>query len=446
MFDNTTEIDNLHEADDPLLAAESDTPTEQLAQPLLGQRLALVGELAGCTWREFHDLVLEAGGTVAAEPDATTTWVIVPSSTSPLMTHPSEQQLANILSPAIRQAIDEGHIRVSDEHALWEQLQLAAPDAQVHQLYTPAQLAELFELPLTTIRRWQRRGWIVPKLTIKRLPYFDFSEVSTARQLTTLLRQGLTPQELERRLAEWSKYLPSAQRTLSQLALIVQHKQVLQRTDHGLQGPNGQLYFDFDSTASSSAQPADSAETESDAAAILAFPTQPEPSNLTEPDLANAPVEVLLEMAAEMEDLHDLPAAADLYRLVMSQQGPLPEVCFSLADVLYRLGDLTAARERYSMAIELNEEYVEARANLGCVLAELGDRELAIAAFEGALRYHPDYADVHFQLARVLMDAQQFAQASEHWQRCIALAPEHHWLAEAQQQLHECQVRLSAQN
>ncbi len=56
-----------------LLAAESDTPTEKLAQPLLGQRLALVGELAGCTWREFHDLVLEAGGTVAAEPDATTT-------------------------------------------------------------------------------------------------------------------------------------------------------------------------------------------------------------------------------------------------------------------------------------------------------------------------------------------------------------------------------------
>ncbi len=36
-----------------------------------------------------------------------------------MMTHPSEQQLANILSPAIRQAIDEGHIRVSDEHALW---------------------------------------------------------------------------------------------------------------------------------------------------------------------------------------------------------------------------------------------------------------------------------------------------------------------------------------
>jgi tetratricopeptide (TPR) repeat protein len=306
-------------------------------------------------------------------------------------------------------------------------------------------LAELLKVPVAMIRRWHRRGLIRPVREVRRLPYFDFAEVATARQLAELLAAGLSPSELERHLAAWSKYLPTIERPLQQLSLIAGGKKLLARGEEGLVGPGGQKYFEFlDPNGASSApvlrDPGDESEDEEDTGIVSPSVISLDAVREKRPHAYDAisdetPAEVLLDMAAEMEDLGELRAATDLYRLVLAKQGPSPEVCFVLADVLYRQGDVTAARERYAMAIELNEEYVEARANLGCVLAELGDRELAIAAFEGALRYHADYADVHYHLARALTDAERADEAREHWARFLQLAAESPWAIEARRQL-----------
>ena len=292
------------------------------------------------------------------------------------------------------------------ETQLWQRLGLVEAEQHVHRLYTPAMLAELLQVPVAVVRRWHRRGLIVPRREVRRLPYFDFQEVATARRLAELLAAGMTPQAIEKKLAALARYLPGVERPLAQLSVIVEGKQLLLRQGDGLIAPGGQLWFDFAPSGESAlrgAAPADDSdrrtasagiETEvagiSDSDTLMALP-------LVRNDAAT-PAE-MLQKAAALEDEGKLAAAVEMYRAVLMGGGPTAEVCFALAELLYQLGDIAAARERYYMAIELDEEYVEARANLGCVLAETGEQELAVAAFEGALAFHAEYADVHFHLA-----------------------------------------------
>ena len=106
-------------------------------------------------------------------------------------------------------------------------------------------LARLLGVRVSAIRRWQRRGWIVPVREVRRLPYFDFQEVATARRLTELLAAGMSAAEIEKKLAELARYLPDVKRPLAQLSVIVEGKQLLLRQGDGLVEPSGQLRFDF---------------------------------------------------------------------------------------------------------------------------------------------------------------------------------------------------------
>jgi tetratricopeptide (TPR) repeat protein len=264
-------------------------------------------------------------------------------------------------------------------------------------------LADLLKVSLAVVRRWHRRGLIVPVREVRNLPYFDIQEVATARRLTELLAAGMTPKSIEKKLEEIARYLPHVKRPLAQLSVIVQGKQILLRQGDGLVEPGGQMRFDFET------------------------PAEEPPA---EPPLPSTPAEMIC-LAVELEEQGNIAEAAEMYRAAMAAGGPTAELCFQTAELLYRMGDLPAARERYYMAVELNEEYVEARANLGCVLAETGQHDLAAAAFEGALAYHPDYADVHYHLARTLDELGKKDQAADHWRRFLELAPDSPWAEEA---------------
>jgi tetratricopeptide (TPR) repeat protein len=291
-------------------------------------------------------------------------------------------------------------------------------------------LAELLGVPVAVVRRWHRRGLIVPAREVRRLPYFDFQEVATARRLAELVAAGMSPQAIEKKLAELARYLPSVQRPLAQLSVIVEGKQLLLRQGDGLIAPGGQRWFDFE-TPSDSQDPPTAPPSEPAAEAPETILNFEEKSQQIRPTT----VDEMLDAASELEDAGELAQAADMYRAAMASGGPTAEACFALAELLYRLGDITAARERYFMTIELDEEYVEARANLGCVLAELGQRELAAAAFEGALLFHEEYADAHYHLARTLDELGRSAEAQPHWESFLRLAPESPWATEARERL-----------
>jgi len=286
--------------------------------------------------------------------------------------------------------------------------------------YTAKLIAELVGVHVARVRVWQRRGWIVPVSETHRLAWFDFTELTVARNLAQLEQAGATPKLLARKLAEIHRHWPDVGRPLAELSLVLDGRQLLVRRGGGLVEPGGQLRMDFDALADEVLEPP---------AAVL---TSAQFLSRQQPD---ATPEQFAAWATEQDEAGNLKLAAELYRVALAAGGPQPELCFQLAEALYRAGDLPAARERYFTAIELDENYVEARANLGCVLLDLGEKELAVAAFEGALRSHEAYADAHYHLARTLDELGQAGEAAAHWSRFLDLAPDSPWADEARERL-----------
>lgn len=403
--------------DDSLL----DEPMVDDSGPLYGKRVALVGKLGGVNRREAQQLVRREGGVVVDRSDEEVNLVVIGAEEFPLA------DLDALLEPNLRVAAAEGRVEIITETELWQRLGLVENEQHVRRLYTPAMLADLLDVPVAIIRRWHRRGLITPAREVKRLPYFDFQEVATARRLAQVLGEGVSPAALEKKLAELARFTPGAERPLAQLQVIVQGRELLLRHGEGLIEPGGQLRFDFDSIETreagrSTATPSPAAVPASDESVV------------DQDDLATP--EQLLDLAMELEDEARLDEAVEMYRAALAAGGPRADVCFQLAELLYRQGDLAAARERYYMAIEMDEDYVEARANLGCVLAELGQTDLALAALEGALRYHNDYPDAHYHLASLLDARGEIDAARRHWGQFLELAPDSPWADEAHQRLH----------
>lgn len=371
-----------------------------------GKRVAFVGKLASMARRDAAQLAREQGAVVLDKPDASAHIVVVGENEIPL---PEVNGQEDWFDEPMQAAAAAGALEVLTETQFWQRLGLVEPDQDIHRLYTPAMLADLLGVPLAVIRRWHRRGLIVPVREVRRLPYFEFQEVATARRLGELLAAGMSPDAIERKLAELARYVPGVARPLAQLSVIVEGKQILLRQGDGLIEPGGQLRFDFDA---------------------------PETAPVPPPCVPTSPVQ-MRRAAAELEEDGQLEAAADMYRAALAAGGPDAEINFLLAELLYRQGDLGGARERYYMAIELDENYVEARANLGCVLAETGRRDLAVAAFEGALAYHPDYEDAHYHLARILDELERPDEAAQHWREFLVRASDSPWAEEARARLED---------
>ena len=392
------------------------TPQPALSDTLKGKRVIILSKLAGMSKREAARILRQHGAVLSAQDDARVDIVVIGEDGLPLDEQGGLDERLQRLSQSDGTQAD---VEILSETQLWERLGLVEAQQHVRRLYTPAMLADLLKIPISVVRRWHRRGLIMPAREVRRLPYFDFQEVATARRLAELLAAGISAPKIEKQLAAVARFLPGVERPLAQLSVIVEGKEILLRQGDGLVDAGGQYRFDFES------QGAD--DQNRIAAALEAVRAESEPQRAPQmPD-------ELIRLAGELEDAGQLEGASETYRAALAAGGPDAGICFLLAELLYRLGETGAARERYYMAIELNEEFVEARANLGCVLAETGQRELAVAAFEGALHYHPDFPDVHYHLARTLDEMERREDAERHWLRFLELAPDSPWAEEARE-------------
>ena len=385
---------------------------------LAGKRIGFLGKLGGVTRREAQQMVRENGGTPLPRCDTSADVIVIGADVFPL------DEEDSLLDEDVRRLAGEGRLEIISETQFWQRLGLMENEHVARRLYTPAMLAELLGVSVSTIRRWHRRGLIVPAREVHRLPYFDFQEVATAQRLAQLLAAGASPAAIEKKLGALSRYVPDVERPLAQLSVIVEGRQILLRQGEGLVEPGGQLRIDFDALEEKGADEAGRSDT----------PTVSLVDYLAERQGCVTP-EQMLDAAASYEERGQLDAAVEMCRAALAAGGPRADACFQLAELLYRLGDVSAARERYFMAIEIDENFVEARANLGCILAETGEPELAIAAFQGALAYHPDYPDVHYHLARTLDDIARPTAAEDHWQEFLRLAPNSPWADEARTRL-----------
>lgn len=406
----------------------SSEPSQQIPQPptLAGQRVALASSLAGMSKRDAARLIRERGGTYVEKPDASCTLIVWGEAEVPVAADAGSTELWD---EATRTAAEQGTLQYIRETELWQRMQLVDLEQNVHRLYTPAMLAELLALPVSVIRRWHRRGLIVPAKEVHRLPYFDFCEVSTARRLAELLAAGCSAASIEKQLASLQRFLPAVERPLAQLSVIVHGKQVLLRQGDGLIEPGGQYRIDFEAVEAEAPSPTAELAEINDGTG-LSFEDAAAIADLDSP-------EAMRQAAEDLEDQDHLREAAEMYRAALAAGEPHAETNFRLAELLYRMGDASAARERYYMALEINEDFVEARANLGCVLAEQGELDLAVAAFKGALDFHQEYPDVHYHLARTLDEMGSSEAAADHWQTFLELAGDSPWADEARARLGE---------
>ena len=407
-----------HRLSDPLThdchgpAMPSTAPTTASTDVLSGRRVVLAGKLAGMSRRDAQSLLRSHGAVCPEGLDATVDLLVVGEHEFPLGPDDEIERLLDELDG------ESDQIEVISETQLWQRLGLIDGEQNVYCLYTPGMLADLLKVPAAVIRRWRRRGLIVPIREVRRLPYFDFQEVATARRLAELLAAGTSPAAVEKKLASLGRLLPGVHRPLAQLSVIVEGKDLLLRQGEGLIDADGQLRIDF----------------EADQPPEVAIGIDPIDIALIEDELSgDAPLggDRLCQLAVDLEDAGRLEEAAEMYRAVLAAEGPSAEVSFLLAELLYRQGDLGAARERYYAAIELDEDFVEARANLGCVLADAGQQELAVAAFRGALAYHADYPDAHYHLAHTLDDLRERDEAETHWRAFLELSATSPWAEEA---------------
>lgn len=304
--------------------------------------------------------------------------------------------------------------------------------ASTENLYTPAMLAELLNVGVRVVRRWQRLGLLTPSATVMQLPYFDYTSLAIARQLATWTQQGLSVSSVRAQLKAFRAHLGGLDDRQADYALLEESaisadgKQLLLRRGDHLLESSGQLRMEFEDE-----------DSEGDKAPTLRFqqPGESRSARSGPSEQDELPLQSMVEAAILSEDEGDFETAIDWYRAALASHGPNADVCFQIAELLYRQGDVSGARERYFMALELSPSMVEARANLGCVLAECGQLALAIAAFEGTLAQHPDYADVHFHLARAQDDSGNPAAAAAHWIRFLELAPASPWADEARERI-----------
>lgn len=393
---------------------ESESQPEQ-PMSLNGRRIAFVGKLGSMNRRDAKELVRRHGGEPVDAINASVDVIVIGADVLPM------EDTDELLSDDVLAAAAEGRVEVIRETQLWQHLGLVDAQLDVAQLYTPAMLADLLDLPISTIRRWQRCQLIRPARQVKQLAYFDFQEVASARRIARLVAAGASPEAMERKLTKLAELYPDLQRPLSQLSVLVEGQSILLRQGEGLIEPGGQkrLNFGLEEAPGRAANP------------ILSFE---EATNESLPDRYSTPQD-MLNYASELEDSGHFDSAIEVYRAYGLAFGPSAEVSFRLGELLYQRHDLNGARERYYMAVELDDSFVEARGSLGCVLVELGEWELARSAFEGALDHHPDYPDVHFHLARLLDDLGESDTSEVHWTKFIQLAPQSPWSAEARQRL-----------
>lgn len=396
--------------------SETTNETENADNPFWQKAIAFHGKLGSVTKSEAEKLVRKLGGKVV---DVHKAHVIIVGADEVSLSIAGANSPETASENELVKLARESGARVMTETELLAQLGLLEESDSIRRLHTPAMVAALIGAPVDRVRRWHRLGWIRPEREIKRLPYFSFEEVATARRLVELVRAGVSEKVIREQLDQLRNLIPNVDRPLSQLATIIEGKEILVRRDHGLVDASGQGRFDFDRDERES----------NDAEEPPTISIFNEHESIA--TLARSAFRDLLAKAAAYEEEGDTAAAIQCYRDTLAMRGPHPETCFLLGDALYRHGDLSAARERLYMTLEMDEEFVEARLNLGCVLLELKELSLAQAAFEGAIQTHPDYADAHYHLARLLDSTGAREIAESHWRRFLELAPDSPWADEA---------------
>lgn len=126
-------------------------------------------------------------------------------------------------------------------------------------------------------------------------------------------------------------------------------------------------------------------------------------------------------LAAEGEEEYE--RAEKLYLEILLHDGPTPERCYSLGNVLYQLNRKPEAIQRFRQTIELEPDFLEAWTNLGLALSDVGRTDDALEVLKNALNIAPDFADAIYLYAHTLEHAGRKAEAFPIYESYLRIDP-----------------------
>jgi tetratricopeptide (TPR) repeat protein len=383
----------------------------QEAGLLQGMRVAFTGKLTAMSRSEAARLVQACGGEVITSVSRDVSLLVIGDESGPLAKD-------GRLSGRIRKAKHlqrRGHrIVIVSETEFLRRCGLESPDESVRQQYTSTQVCRILKLSPDRLSRWIRSGLVEPIKPDHAVPYFDYRQVSWAKTLCNLTRQGVKPDKIRRSLRQL-KYWLATEQPLAQLALLEQDGELLVRLDNGqLAEPSGQPRLNFGEES----EP----RTEQKAPICRAHASMP-------------PGKDWFAAACQMEDEERWPEAVDAYRQALQQNGPDAITCFNLANVLYQLGQKEEAVERYQQAIEIDPVCAPAWNNLGNLHSESGNADNALRALTEAVRLDPSCADYRYNLADLLDELGRKKEARVHWRFYLQTDVQSSWAQHARQRL-----------
>lgn len=385
---------------------------------LQGERVAFTGVLASMTHAQAAQLVVEHGGTASEHVSRQTSLLVIGEEGWPLE---DNGQPSVKLQQALRCRESGLAVEILNESQWLTLLGLNEQRDEVHRLYTPAMLSSILGIPVPIIRGWARAGLIRPVRSIRRLPYFDFREVSSARRLSELLESGVSRKDLEASLRRLPSVQRGDERPLEQLRILSHRLGVVLRDEHGLVLPGGQRLLTFETPES---------EPESDDDGPDPLPLRSLSGFITEAE----PRDWLIE-GCRLYDAEQLPEALAAFRRAALDSPHSADVQFQLGECLYRMGHTERALERYCCAIEQDHDFLEAWSQVGCLHLELGELTPARSCFERALQLLPDYPDAHFHLAETLHRLGEVQLAREHWEAYLQFDSRGPWADIARQRV-----------
>ena len=379
---------------------------------LCGQRVSITGRLASMTRLQAIERIGLSGGSYVTTPDQHTDMLVVGLEGWPLR---KDGRLTHSLHRARELRAAGAAIRVASEVEFMAALGLEGRQDDLHRLYTTEQLSRILEVEVAEIRSWVRSGLIRPQKVVRRLCYFDFRQVASAKALLNLMRAGATPARIRKSLEQLQSWLPGTEISTTQLQTLEQGGPVLVRLHGGqLAEPCGQLRLDFRGKA----------------------PGQPTAARELFTSGRRAPHE-WFTLGVRAEEEGDLEQAARHCHQALLTGGPQAEIAFNLGNVLHGLGRPGEAVQRFMQAVEIEPDYVEAWNNLGNTLAELDRFDEALVAYERALLVEPAYADAHFNLAETLEQLGRRAAARPHWEAYLVQDPDSSEAAYVQKRLRD---------
>jgi len=372
------------------------------APPLAGERLAFTGTLASMTHRQAHELAEQLGGTAAHHVSRQTTMLIVGEEGWPL--EPDGTPALKLLQAS--RLRDEGlPIRILNESDWLTILGLEDRRRDVARIYTPAMLSQLLGVGVGEIRRWQRAGLIRPVRQVYRLSYFDYREAAAAQKLAELLKAGVPKARIAQSMERLAGILGRQKLSLVNFELLQDDHKVAFRDDAGLIDPgSGQRLLDFEETAPepAGAEPEGAlsvagslqthwgaeewlaeavrhAEAGELAAAVEAFRL----GLLEAPTRADAH----FQLAEVLYRQENLPGALERYHVVVELDRHHLEAWIQLGCVHQQLGQLDAACDAFRIALDLHPEYPDAHWHLAEALHRRGRTGEAVPHWKEFLRH-----------------------------------------------------------